>query len=453
MSVCATTVPTKPPDGPAGTSSLPGDPFRDSPASPVLVGFSGGLDSTALLHALAATPSIQAAGLRAIHVHHGLQASADDWAAHCVRFCRALGVPLEVVPVTVTASGNGPEAAAREARHAAFAEHLPPGHTLATAHHLDDQAETFLLRALRGSGPDGLAAMRRWRPFAEGHLWRPLLDTPRAALLAHARAHGLEWIEDPTNADCGYDRNFLRQQVLPLLQTRWPSAPTAFARAATLCGEGADLLAGQDRDDLGRVMGDAPDRLSRHALQELAPARRARVLRAWIRTLDLPPLPAHGVASVESDLLHAPLDASACFRWRTAAIHAWRGDLHAVIDHPAWPSEWQVEWDGREPLILPDGATLALVGATALPNPCRVTGRRGGERIRLPGREHRHAVKHLLQDLAVPPWLRQRLPLLFTGDGDTLAIADLAFAASLQDWLDQHGAQLQWSPPPGTPVN
>src|SRR5690606_26373485 len=127
----------------------------------------------------------------------------------------------------------------------------------------------------------------------------------------------------------------LRQQVLPLLQSRWPHADSAFARAATLCGESAGLLSGQDQSDLADVTGKSPDRLSCHALQQLPPARRARVLRLWARTLRLPPLPANGIAAVESALLHARADASACFRWRSAAIHAWRGELHAMTEHPA----------------------------------------------------------------------------------------------------------------------
>lgn len=440
-------MPTRLPDGPTGRYSLPGEPFHDQPASPLLVGFSGGLDSTVLLHALATDPTTRAAGIRAIHVHHGLQAEAERWVAHCARICNTLDVPLEIARVTVSSNGDGLEAAARDARHAAFSRHLIADQVLATAHHRDDQAETFLLRALRGSGPDGLAAMRRWRPFGEGRLWRPLLDTPRAALLAYARARELEWIEDPSNTDGVFDRNFLRQQVLPVLQSRWPQASTAFARAATLSGEAAGLLAGQDQTDLEGVAGDTPDRLSCRALQALPRARRARVLRLWIRSRGLPALPAHGVASVEFDLLHARADASACFRWRSATIHAWRGELHAMTAPSAWPTDWEQAWDGRAPLDLPDGAQLALLGAPALPAPCRVTARRGGERIQLPGREHCHTVKHLLQDLAVPPWLRPRLPLLLAADGRTLALADLACEAGLQDWLDRHDAQLHWSPP------
>jgi tRNA(Ile)-lysidine synthase len=159
------------------------------PGGPVLVGLSGGLDSTVLLHALRARPGQLDAGLRALHVHHGLHPQADAWAAHCQARCGEWGVACEVAHVQVdAASGLGPEGAARAARHAAFAHALAPGETLALAHHRGDQAETVLLRLLRGAGGEGLASMREQRPFgdrpgAQGRLWRPLLALPRPALL------------------------------------------------------------------------------------------------------------------------------------------------------------------------------------------------------------------------------------------------------------------------------
>ncbi|KAB8172125.1 tRNA lysidine(34) synthetase TilS, partial [Lysobacter maris] len=179
-------------------SDLP--PDAPSPA-PLLVAYSGGLDSTVLLHLLASEPRRRSDGLRAIHVHHGLHPDADDWARHCRRFCDALAIPLTVVRVEVARdAGLGLEAAARHARHAAFEAALGTDEVLVTGHHRDDQAETFLLRALRASGTDGLAAMRAWRRCGRGWLWRPLLETPRAALLEHAGTHALRWIEDPSNA-------------------------------------------------------------------------------------------------------------------------------------------------------------------------------------------------------------------------------------------------------------
>ncbi len=421
--------------------------FHDRPDSPMLVGYSGGMDSAVLLHALASDPGVRARGLRAVHIHHGLQADADRWAAHCERVCAALDVGLDIVRVIVRPEGNSIEAAARDARHAVFAAALEPGHVLALAHHLDDQAETFLLRALRGSGADGLSAMRRWRGFGAGRLWRPLLGTPRAALLTYAHAHGLRWIEDPSNADCRFDRNFLRQQVLPLLRERWPQVDAAFARSADLCNEAGQLLADEDAVALAAATVNQPYVLSRTALLGLSAPRRARVLRRWIAALGLPPLPARGVERIEQDLLRARADASARFEWNRTVIHAWRDDLHAAPVHPGLPAGWRAPWDGAAPLPLPNGGELALVGAPALPETCTVSARRGGERIQLPGRSHNHSLKHLLQELAMPPWQRAGLPLLSGTDGSLLAVADLAYSDWFETWLTTHDARLQWRRP------
>lgn len=411
----------------------------------VWVALSGGLDSSALLHRLAQEPSLRAAGLQAVHVHHGLQAGADAWADHCAASCDALGVPLQVRRVRVDPAGDGPEAAARRARRAAFAAVMQAGDILATAHHLDDQAETFLLRALRASGPDGLAAMRPWRAFGPGWLWRPLLATPRAAVRAYAQARRLAWIEDPSNAHTDLDRNFLRHAVLPRLRQRWPQAAAAFARSAALAGEAADLLAQQDAALLARAATADPAVLRLAPLREAEPARRARALRRWIAAQGLPPLPAEGIAQIEAALLDARPDAQAEFAWHGAVVRRWRDLLHAGHASPALPATWQAAWDGRAPLALPDGGTLALEGdAAAFDAPLRVGARTGGERIVLPRRRHGHALKDVLQALGVPPWERRQLPLLWGADGRLWAAGDLALSAECDDWLRARGARLAW---------
>ena len=419
----------------------------------LVVGYSGGLDSTVLLHRLASAPGLRARGLRAVHVHHGLQAGADAWAIHCQREADALGVPLHVLRVEVPrGSGRGLEAAAREARYAALASTLASGDVLATAHHLDDQAETFLLRALRASGPDGLGAMRPLRRLGHGWQWRPLLASPRATLLAYAQAHGLAWVEDPSNARADADRNFLRLQVLPLLRERWPHAGASLARSAALCAQDEALLAEEDAALLRMHAGDDPRTLRVPALLALPAARRARVLRHWIRTLDLPPLPAHGVERIGNGLLHARADAQASFAWAGVRVLRWREFLHAdVLRAPLSPG-WETGWDGRAALALPDGGRLLLrddSGATTggFDAPLRVHARRGGERIVLPGRAHSHQLKHLLQERGVPPWRRAHLPLLSTPGGELLAAADVAWSAGLAQWLHVRGWHLAWQPP------
>lgn len=413
----------------------------------VLVGLSGGLDSTALLHALASDSSIRARGLRALHVNHGLHPDAQRWEAHCAELCRTLDVPFSATRVVVRRDGRGPEAAARHARHVALREAAGPGDVVALAHHLDDQAETFLLRALRASGPDGLGAMEPWRAFGAAWLWRPMLHLPRATIADYARAHGLAWLEDPSNADAGLDRNFLRLHVLPQLRERWPHASGALAGAAARCSASARLLVQDDSAALHALRTGA-DTIDAERLRALPAERRARVLRAWVSTLGLPPLPARGVQQVEAALLGARADAQAEFAWSGARIRRWRTWLWAGDVAPPLPAGWQVEWDGSRPLDLPDGGQLRLEGAASFVTPLTVRARRGGERIRLPGRTHRHVLKHVLQDLAVPPWEREHLPVLCAMDGDVEAAGDVVVGAGLAGWLSGSHASLCWSRPP-----
>ena len=420
------------------------DVVRRDDGRGVLVGLSGGLDSTVLLHLLAMDAAARRAGLRAIHVHHGLHADADAWATHCQQTCDALDVPLSIVRVEVDrASGLGLEGAARDARHRAFANALADDEILALAHHRDDQAETFLLRALRGSGVDGLAAMRPWRAHANGWLWRPLLDLPREALLAHAREHELRWLDDPANADLRFDRNFLRDQILPLLQERWPHASASLARSATLCAQASDLLELEDESGLQRAMVD-DSALDIGALRSMPIERRARVLRRWIAGLGLPALPGHAIERVEA-LLLADGDAGTCFEWAGARIERWRTVLHAQRIREPLPRDWSWIWTGATPLILPTGDTLSLLGAASFDKPMRVHARQGGERILLPQRAHSHALKQVLQDQGMPPWHRERLPLVSAADGELLAAGDAILSASLAEWLDARNARLHWA--------
>ena len=457
--------------------------------APVLVGYSGGMDSHVLLRALVGRQGH--AGVRAVHVDHGLHADSAAWARHCAQVCAALGVALEIRRVHVDRDGPlGLEGTARAVRRAAFADCLRPGEVLALAQHRDDQAETVLLRALRASGTDGLAAMRPWRRFATGWMWRPLLATPRDALRAFAREQTLHWVDDPSNADTDRDRNFLRHRVLPLLRERWPQAEAALARAAALSAESADLLQADDAELLTRAMTADGEGLSVAALRALPAARRARLLRRWVASSgqtppdgdpqpclgvegsadadrtghDLsaaPPLPASGLAWVESALLGDDHDTHARFAWAGWRIRRWREGLYLLrdgddadglpdpgnADHAAagtTDARGTLFWDGAAPLALPGGGRLYLDGAPCFDQPLQLRPRRGGERIRLPGRPHHHRLKHVLQAQAIPPWTRARLPLLFASDGELWAAGDRILADRLVTWLDARGARLRW---------
>lgn len=389
---------------------------------PLLVAFSGGLDSTVLLHALAAHPPLRAAGLRALHIDHRLHPDSGRWAEHCVRVCAAIGVELQQVCVDVQPQGEGLEAAARAARYAAFARALRPGETLALAQHADDQAETVLLRLLRGAGGRGLAGMPPHRGIGRNRLWRPLLALSRAELLAYARHHGLAWLEDPSNRDTGFDRNFVRHRVLPLLQSRWPQAARTLAASAGWQAEAQALLDEAVAERLAAVQGLDPATVSVAALQALSPAWQRQVLRAWLAALGLPPMPSTRLAEALGPLLAARDDALPSLQWRDAVLRRWSGLLWAGTVEPPWPRAWERPWDGIGDLTLPDGRVYRLQRDDAgAPLALHVRLRRGGERLMLPGRSHHSELKQVLQSLGLPPWQRERLPLLF--EGDTLLAA------------------------------
>ncbi len=241
----------------------------------MVVGYSGGLDSTVLLHAASNLSDDGGFRISALHIHHGLSSNADAWAESCARFCKTVGVALKVVRVAVPArSGEGLEAAARRVRHDALAEH--PADWVVLAHHADDQAETLLHNLVRGTGLRGAAAM----PEANGRMLRPLLSLPRSALLAYAESAGLDWVEDESNADQRYTRNFLRGRVLPILAERFPQAGLQLAAAARRFGEAEYLL-----DDLALLdLGDSPPLfpVPLRVFRDLSDARARNLLRALL---------------------------------------------------------------------------------------------------------------------------------------------------------------------------
>ena len=427
----------------------------------LLVGFSGGLDSTVLLHALAAQAGSLHCRVRAIHVDHGLHPRSGEWASHCAAFAASLRIELQVERVRVARdAGRGLEAAAREARHAAFLRHLHADECMLLAHHRNDQAETVLLRLLRASASAGLAAMRPCSTLGAHAVLRPLLDVERSELLAHAEAAGLDWIDDPSNADLALDRNFLRHRILPELRQRWPQADSALATTAVLLAEDAELLAETVGVQLARLRNPQSGGLALQELLSLAPSWRSRILRRWVGDSGLPPLPGRAIGVIESGLLRARADSRAEYRWHGAVLRRWRDHLYLDRNAPALPGDWHSSWDGKHPLPLPTGERLELIGCTesagessapglgfdnVLPG-VQVRARRGGERIVLTGRQHSHSLKHCLQAAAILPWQRERLPLLIAADGEVLAAGDVVVSARFAAWCGERSMQLRHGP-------
>ncbi|MFP6797765.1 MAG: tRNA lysidine(34) synthetase TilS [Pseudomonas sp.] len=418
-------------------------PWRSAPGW--CVALSGGLDSTVLLHLLASLAQREALPpLSAIHVHHGLQASADNWPAHCRALCAALSVPLQVEFVRV-APGASLEQAARDARYAAFTGRLGADELLLTAQHRDDQAETLLFRLLRGAGVQGLSAMPVSRALGAGQLVRPLLNCSRDELLAYAREHTLSWVEDPSNADERFSRNYLRRQVLPTLLGRWPQAATNMARSAAHLSEAAQLLDELAQQDVAaaEVFGEFAwlplPVLALPVLCSLSEPRQRNALRYWLRPLTAMPDSEHWAGW--QALRDAAQDAVPV--WKLAAGELRRGDERLWWLAGDWlcsPVSVNVTVQGNQHVLLPVNGSVRIDGQLPAGN-WQLGYRQAGDQILLPGRGHRD-LKRLFNELRVPAFVRNRLPLLRL-DNQVVAVANLP---SMQGAVDGSW-QLHWQPP------
>lgn len=420
----------------------------------LFVAYSGGADSTALLHALGelGRRGAVAAAICAVHINHGLHPDASAWAAHCRARCRAWDIPCDVIDAQAAAAkGESPEAGARRARYDALAEIAGPDGMVLTAHHADDQVETVLLQLLRGSGPAGLAGMPEWSPLGSGHLGRPLLGVRRSALVAYCRRIGEAWLEDPANRDPQFSRSYLRQEIVPRLETHWPGMSGAVARSARACHEAAELT--RDLADLDlQGMLDEMGRLDVAVLDSLAPARQRSALKRWLQRLDLPVPQTDRLETLRRQAIDAREDAKPRIQWRGAEARRWRGQLYAMPPLRALPDRvWP--WRPEQELALPNGLLCGFpergagLARSRLPDVLQVRYRRGGERL-LTGGGHRRAVKSLFQEAAWPPWLRERVPLVWHGDR-LVAVPGVGIDPEFRARGEERGVVLRWQSPEG----
>jgi tRNA(Ile)-lysidine synthase len=387
----------------------------------IAVGLSGGVDSVVLLHLLRRGLRLPPSRLSAIHVNHQISTNAASWASHCRRYCRTLGVNLQVVKVEVP-RGNSTEAAAREARYRVFSD--SGCDVVALAHNRDDQSETVLLQLLRGAGPRGLAAMPGLRQGAPA-IWRPLLGVPRSVIEAYARRHRLQWVDDESNLDRGYLRNFLRHDVLPMIEARLPGTGAVLARAARLQAEASDLLDALADRDLGDARLDTGRTLELAKLEDLPGHRARNALRLFLHRHGARMPQALRLDELLRQALTARNDAQVCVDLGDVALRRFRGKLHLVSPLPRLPHDLKLAWDGRGVLALPQlGGTLRLeshkgsgIAADWLQSGrLFVRIRHGGEKLRLTRGGPQRTLRNLLQEGEVPPWMRERLPLLYLDD-------------------------------------
>jgi len=390
----------------------------------LVIGYSGGLDSSVMLHlAWRFTQQYPELSLLAVYVDHGLQSASQHWAMHCAEQAQQFGIPYQVQQLQLALKPRTSlEALARDARYHALAEHVTLGTALLTGHHLDDQAETLLLALKRGSGVKGLAAMGEEKAFAKGVLLRPLLNHSRSELENYAQRQQLSWVEDSSNQQQVFDRNFLRHRILPELETRWPGAKQAIARSASHCAESQLLLDELALSDFGEQSAES-EQLPINLLTELSVPRRNNLLRFWLAQNAAPMPSAAILGQIWSNVATSKADATALVEWQGWQLRRYQGLLYLLPKTTELSTEPVSVGADLRKIALADGRQLYL-------QPCN-----HGIRLRLPAREllqvrfgvsglrlhphnrpHSRQLKKLWQEWRVPPWLRAQVPLLFYGE-------------------------------------
>ena len=390
----------------------------------IWVAYSGGVDSHVLLHLLATANNDDLLTIHAIHIDHGLNSLSHQWTQHCADIAAELKIDFTLQKVKVdNIEKLGMEAAAREARYQALEKKLGDDDILLTAQHQHDQAETLLLQLLRGAGPKGLSAMAEEFNLGNVHVFRPLLNVPQTDILAYATQHKLKWIEDPSNIETRWNRNYIRHKIWPELAKRWPSAAKTLSRSAEHCAEASELLDDLAASDLASFsLDDAPNSLPISELLELSSARRNNLLRYFIRLKQFSLPSSVNLQRIIDEVCLAKQDSEPLVSWDKVEVRRFHNQLYFMATLAAYHGKEislnnyngirldkhrRLEWKQRVGVgikqeIISSGLTLRF--------------RQGGERIKSQGSAHHSLLKHLFQQWAIPPWQRNRIPLLFSDD-------------------------------------
>ena len=391
----------------------------------IWLAYSGGIDSHVLLQILAAANHPKLNFVAAVHVDHGLQAESNKWAQHCADVCKELSIEYYCQQVEVeNIKTLGMEAAARLARYQAIEQLLTPSDVLVTAQHQHDQAETLLLQLLRGAGPKGLAAMAPKSSMGNMTVIRPLLDISQEDIQLYAQQQDLKWIEDPSNVDTRWSRNYLRHNVWPKLEQRWPQAAITLSRSAQHCAEASELLVELAQQDMKLLaVNEQSDWLPISSLLNLSVARQRNLLRHYIESRQFP-LPSTTVLQcVIDEVCLAAQDKEPLVSWAGVEVRRYQDRLfimnplrpHDVLQAMVLRNTSAVVLQNDQQLVWQEMQGTGL-SASVVSKELRLAFRQGGERIQLQGHQHHKTLKHLFQQWHIPPWQRDRIPLLFFGD-------------------------------------
>jgi len=438
-----------------------------------LVGFSGGLDSTVLLHILMQIRNNKHSVLyfRAIHINHGLSLDADSWVKHCQYQCKQWQISLTIVPVQIDVRGHSIESAARAARYQVFTKHLATEELLLTAQHQNDQCETFLLALRRGSGPAGLSSMARLTTLTKNQLLRPLLNCSRADLVSYAQKHQLHYVEDKSNQDTRFDRNFLRLKILPLLQQRWLCFAQATARSARLCAEQEQLLYELLTPIIDQLQ-NSDGSLSTNGLLCLSEVKRNALLRHWLSRHGVTMPTYNQLQRLWKEVVLARVDANPYLQYGKHQLRRFRQRLYLLTSKIEitkqillWPIKKNLTIKYPNYLVIKN-AIIQKVSIEDLVLPANLGTLKlltiGGQKIRAPkenetvsvrfglcgkvkilGRHHSRKSKKLWQELNVPPWERNRIPLLYFNE-QLIAAVDMFITQEGQIKAEEQSWHLHW---------
>jgi len=390
----------------------------------IWIAYSGGVDSHVLLHLLANSTHPQLDNIAAIHVDHGLHDDSSQWSKHCADIAADLNVEFIDLKADVeNISSLGMEAAAREARYLALQNALTDNDILLTAQHQQDQAETLLLQLFRGAGPKGLSAMAGQFTLGQTQTFRPLLAVSQADILEYAIKHQLNWIDDPSNVETRWNRNYIRHKLWPDITKRWPQAAQTISRSAEHCAETSELLDDLAEQDLAFLcVDDSAASLPISTLLTLSKARCRNVLRHFFLRKNLALPSTVNLQRIIDEVCQAKQDSNPLVAWSGVEVRRYQDQLYFMTPLVEHNANIVIEVTGYKNITLPDGRVIEWkssegIGLT-LPEQSQITlrFRQGGEQIKPQGRDHHKSLKHLFQHWSIPPWQRDRIPLIFCDD-------------------------------------